>query len=65
MQSQIYDLTLPTKTDFHSPLSSFPLSSCLGSKVLPFVLATPHAMWDLSSLTRDQTHTSCNESMVP
>ena len=48
-----------------STLFFSPLSSCLGSKVLPFVLATSHAMWDLSSLTRDQTHTSCNESMVP
>lgn len=48
-----------------STLFFSPLSSCLGSKVLPSVLATPHAMLDLTSLTRDQTHTSCNESMVP
>ena len=32
------------------------------SRFVSFSLATLHGMWDLSSLTRDQTHASCTGS---
>ena len=62
-QARIPQPSQPTELEEMIWNCSQPNKSGLVPFLLLFVLATLHHMWDLSSLTRDETHVPCIESV--
>ena len=60
----LYFLIVVINSPFCQPPTPLSLvNTNLANFIFVFPPATPHIMWDLSSLTRDHTHTPCTGNM--